>query len=79
MSNQQSQQSEFDAKYITGTEICAQLGLSRGALFTAKKRGILPQPVVVLGSKTHLWIRDEVKDNLDKWEFSLKARRKELI
>lgn len=72
---QLEQQKEFDAKYITANEICKSMNLTRASIYSAQKRGILPPPIVVYGSKTHVWVREEVQPNLDKWNNALQIRR----
>lgn len=68
-------QEEFDKKYITASEIVDRLNVSRIAIVTAKKRGILPTPIVLPGLKTQLWVRSAIKRNLDEWEKNLEYRR----
>lgn len=72
-------QEEFDKKYIAANEIIEMMSVTRVAVLYARKRGILPEPIIVPGSKTHLWIRDDVKKNLEAWKMSLQARRGELV
>lgn len=71
-------QAAFDAKYITGSEICEQLQVSRASLLYARNKGILPDPVVIRGSGTYIWVRAEIVQNLEKWKHSLQIRRGEL-
>lgn len=73
-----AQQQEFDNIYITGNEICETYNISRSTLYQAKQRNILPPPVIIAGSKTQIWIRSEVTENLERWSFNLKARRRQL-
>ncbi len=69
------QQKEFDKKYITSSEIVAVMGVSRAAIVNARKRGILPEPVIVRGTGSHIWIRDEITANLKAWKTALEVRR----
>lgn len=71
-------QEQFDDRYISSTEICKLLGISRATLVQARRRGILPEPIVVNTSQLHLWERSQVQDNLESWKFMLQARRGEL-
>lgn len=71
-------QEQFDDKYISSSEICKLLGISRATLVQARRRGILPEPIVVNTSQLHLWERAQVQAHLESWKFMLKARRGEL-
>lgn len=72
------QQEQFDAAYITANEICRELNVTRASIYTAQKRGILPAPIIVPGSKTQLWKRHMVMENLNKWKNAIQIRRGEL-
>lgn len=71
-------QKEFDAKYITGHEIQKDMKVTRTAILYARKRGALPDPIVVHGSGTFIWERKSVKPFLDSWKISLASRRGQL-
>lgn len=71
-------QEEFDKNYISSSEICAELNVSRATLVNARRRGILPDPIIVKPIQLYLWKRDEVRPYVDAWHFSLRARRGEL-
>lgn len=72
-------QKEFDSKYITGHEIQNDLKVTRTAILYARKRGALPDPVIVHGSGTFIWERKAVKPYLEAWRISLAVRRGELV
>lgn len=78
MSKTVSAQEKFDNTYISSSEICRQLGVSRAAIVHARRRGLLPDPVVVNGVQIYLWERDTVRPFLDAWNLNLMARRREL-
>lgn len=72
-------QKEFDKQYITGYEIERDMNVTRTAILYARKRGALPDPVVVHGSGTFIWNRKAVKPFLQAWKISLARRRGELV
>lgn len=71
-------QEEFDAAYITSSEICKQLHITRATIVMGRKRGLLPDPIVVNGAQIYIWKRDVVTPYLNAWKISLQARRREL-
>ena len=71
-------QEEFDAMYITSAEICEQLGITRTAVGNGRKRGLLPDPIVVNGAQILIWKRATVARYLEAWKINLQARRGEL-
>lgn len=75
----QTAQEEFDSTYISSSEICTELKVSRSTLVNARRSGLLPDPIVVNGVQFHLWKRDTVAPYLEAWEIMLKRRRGELI
>lgn len=72
-------QEKFDATYISSSEICTELKVSRSTLVNARRSGLLPDPIVVNGVQFHLWERDTVAPYLEAWGIMLKRRRGELI
>ncbi len=75
MDNQEkTAQQEFDETYITSTEITERLSIHRCTLILARKRGQLPDPILV-NDQIFVWRRKDVEANLTQWEQSLKARR----
>lgn len=72
-------QQEFDAKYITSTEICQTLGIHRCTVLMAVRSGRLPQPIVIKrpdgAAHILLWIRDEVLDKMAEWSIALASRK----
>lgn len=74
MSKINKAQADFDAKYITTTEIMRELGVTRTAIFIAKRTGKLPDPVDVQGQLS-IWERAKVQPYLDAWKMVLDARR----
>lgn len=71
-------QKNFDEEYISSTEVCQKLGISRSALVAGRRRGMLPEPVTIDGANIFIWKRQEVTKALEAWHFTLKARRREL-
>jgi predicted DNA-binding transcriptional regulator AlpA len=72
-------QQEFDAKYVSSTEICRELGVTRATILNARRRGALPEPVRIdrPDGSPHvlLWLRDTVTPYIEKWRAQLDARR----
>lgn len=71
-------QEEFDEIYITSSEIGKSLGVCRATIVQARKRGLLPDPVIVNGAQIYIWKRQIVEPFLNAWKVSLAARRGEL-
>jgi hypothetical protein len=72
-------QVEFDRKYISSTELCKELGVTRATLVNGRRRGALPEPVRINrpngDAHVMLWLRDEVKPYVDTWKVELIAGR----
>lgn len=71
-------QKDFDAKYITSTEIQKRMKVERASILNARRRGLLPNPVIVPGVRAFIWEREAVEPYLKAWEISLASRRGEL-
>ncbi|QFR59653.1 hypothetical protein P6F33_gp52 [Pseudomonas phage Quinobequin-P09] len=54
-------QQEFDEIYITSSEIGQELGVCRATLVNARRRGLLPDPIIVNGAQIFIWKRDVVR------------------
>lgn len=74
-------QQEFDNKYVSSTELCTDLGVTRATIVNARRRGALPEPVKINrpdGSPhVMLWLREEVEPYLERWRAELAERRGE--
>ena len=68
-------QAEFDAKYITASEIMKSLGISRPALKYARTTNKLPSPIVLNEGTLFVWERESIQPYLDAWQQLLNARR----
>lgn len=72
-------QEEFDAKYISSTEICRDLGVTRASVVNARNRGVLPEPVHVrrANGDPHimLWDRKVATPYILAWKELLAATR----
>lgn len=72
-------QEEFDAKYISSTEICRDLGVTRASIVNARHRGVLPAPVHVrrANGDPHimLWERVVATPYIIAWKEMLEAGR----
>lgn len=72
-------QEEFDATYITSSEICRLLSITRATIVQGRRRGLLPDPVTINDGQILVWKRDVVRPFLDAWKIALQARRRELV
>lgn len=68
-------QQRFDRLYITSSEICRLLNVSRTAVLQARRRGLLPGAVCVKEGALYVWERAHVRSNLQAWQLILKTRR----
>ena len=78
MSENKTPQESFDEKYITSSEIQKELKVNRSAVLYARRRGMLPEPIVVRGSRSFIWERAKARPFIDAWALSLASRRGEL-
>lgn len=65
----------FNKKYITSSEICRTLKVSRSMLTYAKKRGFLPGAIQAEGSRVFIWERDKIARYLEAWKLVLETKR----
>lgn len=72
-----SDQQHFDSQYITSSEICQTLGVSRAAVVRARQRGDLPPAVQVNGTQIFIWPRTRMRRPLEEWRRKLAERRGE--
>lgn len=75
MSTAHEAQIEFDNKYVTSSEICNYLNISRPALLQGRRRERLPVPISVKGTNLCLWIRDTVWPTIEQWRQEIDGRR----
>ena len=68
-------QEEFDEIYISSSEICAELGVSRATIVRGRERGLLPDPIVLNKGQIQLWKRAEVRPAIDGWKLRLQGMR----
>lgn len=67
-------QKEFDAKYITTTEIIETLEVSRSTVHVARTQGKLPDAINIHG-QMYIWERKRVAPYLAAWKMMLERRR----
>jgi hypothetical protein len=75
MLNPETAQQRFDRVYITSAEICQEVGVNRTTVLSAKKSGLLPDPVLVNDKLVCLWERERVRPFIDAWKIVLHTRR----
>ena len=67
-------QQQFDAEFITSTEIIDRLSISRSTLTRAVARKQLPEPIRTADGQTTIWRRVEIEPALKEWERVLPTR-----
>lgn len=78
---QETPQQRFDRLYVTSSELCRDLGVTRPAILQARRRGLLPEPIAVNPQATassaglYIWERAIVQPYVDAWRLILTTRR----
>jgi hypothetical protein len=71
-------QEDFDSKYVTSTELCVDLDVTRSSIFNRRKAGGLPGAIEVRtrDGSIHLllWLREEIAPHLEQWRAQLRKR-----
>jgi len=75
MSTTETAQQRFEKRYITSSEICTRLNVSRPAIHFRRKAEKLPEAIAVHGNQLLMWERDFIEPYLQEWEASLNAKR----
>ena len=64
-------QADFDQKYVSSTELCQVLGVTREGLRTGRRRRGLPDPIKLErpdgGVLVMLWEREVIQPHVDRW------------
>lgn len=68
-------QTHFDQTYITSAEIMRDLNIARSTLLHARRRGMLPDPIIINDGRIYLWERKHIQANLDAWKLTLTCRK----
>ena len=71
----QTPQEKFDEMYITATEICREMGVSRAGILYARKKGYLPQPISINNDQIYIWERAPLQEYLNAWRIILNTKR----
>ncbi|QDB70909.1 hypothetical protein [Pseudomonas virus PBPA162] len=64
-------QDNFDSTYITSTEVCEKMQVSRVTLHYHRKNGRLPQHATLPGGQITIWRRDEMMPVMEEWSRKL--------
>lgn len=72
----ESAQQRFDRLYITSSEICRELGVTRTTVLAARRRKLLPEPIAVNGCTLYIWERATARPFIDAWRVILQTRRR---
>lgn len=67
-------QQRFDETYISSSEICATLGVSRTTINYARKKRMLPEPITISPIQVCLWERKTVEAFVTAWRAARAAR-----
>ncbi len=67
-------QKRFDETYITSTEICERMKVSRPAVHFRRKNGHLPNAIRVYGQSLFVWDRQQIEPKLVEWENQINKR-----
>jgi hypothetical protein len=68
-------QIHFENTYITSAQIMRDLNVSRSALLYARKRGLLPDPIVINDGRILIWEKEHIQANIDAWKIMLDIRK----
>lgn len=72
-------QKQFDNKYISSTELCAAMEVTRATLVNAYRRGQIPQPIRLIspkgGTQLMLWERDAIEPYMAAWRPQVAVRK----
>lgn len=68
-------QKAFDEKYITSSEVCERLRVTRVAIHIRRKAKKLPGAVTIAPALLTIWERAEIEPYLLEWEQHLLKRR----
>lgn len=68
-------QQEFDEKYITSSEVCKLLDMSRPVLLHHRKKGKLPNEILLQNGQLVLWERKFIAPYLETLSQARNARR----
>jgi hypothetical protein len=74
-STESAAQALFEATYVTASQIMRELGISRSALLYARKRGVLPDPIIINEGRLYIWQRKDVQANINAWKRMLDIRK----
>lgn len=70
-----SQQRRFDETYVTAHEIAKTLNVSRTTVHHARKRGALPDPILVGPDLIYIWERVATQPYIDALRDQALARK----
>lgn len=68
-------QQRFDTMYISSAEICTELSIGRTSVLNARRKLVLPDPVLVNNGLVWLWEREKVRPILDEWKAARQRRQ----
>lgn len=72
---QSEAQIKFNETYISSIELQKDLRVTRSAILYARRKGLLPGPIVVNNWHLILWERVVLQPYIDEWRERLNARR----
>lgn len=74
-----SLQEQFDATYISSTEICERLDVNRSTIFNGARAGKLPECILIKrpNGTAHiaLWLRADAEPMMEEWAKAIASRK----
>lgn len=70
---EETPQQRFDRLYVTSSELCKELHVTRPSIMHARRKGLLPEPI--LAGPAYVWERAHVQPYVDAWKLILTTRR----
>ncbi len=71
-------QDDFDARYVTSSELCIDLGVTRASVTNRRAAGGLPGAIEVRtrDGSIHLllWVREDIAPHLERWRSQIRRR-----
>lgn len=68
-------QDTFNKTYITSSEICQRLNVTRPAIHFRRKAGKLPNSISVYGQQLLIWERAQIEPHLLEWQEQINTKR----
>ena len=70
-----AEQNAFNEEWVVTAEICKELDVTRASIVYAHRRGLLPEPIIIPGTKSYIWKREDVTPYVRRWQEKLIEKR----